>query len=214
MIRGDFILIMACTIYIACESKEGASSSKPASGPLFSSSTSGGVAMKDSSPGNGDISDHQPTRFAIAGEKYIFLKVADARNKPSGPYLGKTEFEKTVGKNQILLHLLIPGNMASPGGKDKISQIVHTTSDKREVLNTPSRLFRSPNSPLITYLVIDFGSPGTLSIFFADSSSPIVFQLLQVEPPLFDLHLSWTETIPATISYQNIPKFLWAEMPK
>lgn len=171
-----------------------------------------GAGKKGGGMMNGD-SGHDSSaspwlEFRIGGSALYLLKVADSKHRPRGNYLGKAEFERALGgtsRETFLLYIVIPSE--KPG-----VAFTHSRSGKETRLADPRLIFRMPNSPWQTFVIVDAVEPGRIEGKGKDGVSGRVDLAGQVDA-LAGLPLHWDDKGSGAISYRGLPASLNGKMP-
>lgn len=103
----------------------------------------------------------------VSGAVLHLAKVGEAGRLPGREAYGEPEYERSIRSeagDRILLYLLIPSRFGE-------SALSYRVKNAMQVLPPTRLIFRQPDSPKYTYLIVDPASPGILQVKTRDGPS-------------------------------------------
>jgi hypothetical protein len=143
--------------------------------------------------------------FEYDSEKCLIIKVADSKNQPSGEYIGKKDLENALKRNKgnyCLLYIIIPN-------KEKDLTLSYSDSFSTMVTRKAHPIFRMPNSPYYTFVLVYPDHPGILTISGKIPGTTAKIDLEKFSLTIGKLTLHWYDTM---ISFNKLPVSLFGKM--
>jgi hypothetical protein len=145
--------------------------------------------------------------FEYNSEKCLIIKAADSRNRPAGDYRGKKDLEtalKSDNGGYCLLYIIFPN-------REKDLSLSYSDSFSNMVTRKTHPIFRMPDSPYYTYVLINPDHPGILTISGKIPDSTAKIDLAKFSAAISKLALRWHDTM---ISFEKLPMSLFGKTAK
>ena len=105
--------------------------------------------------------------FALDQDTFYVIKAADRKGRPKG-LEGEEEFrralKRTPDANLVVLHVLVPSPYHG-------TRFLHRVGDRQDTLPAPQLIYRMPNSPLRTFVIVDLAQAGTIEATAKDGKT-------------------------------------------